>query len=400
MKINVIDAIMGAGKTTSIIERINNDHSDNKYIYITPFLTEVQRIKKQCKTKQFKEPINFGKGKLDSLHKMMYDGINIASTHSLFSTSTEETIGLIKANNYILVMDEVMDVIEPYPLKRDDLHLMLSNELILVDDRGRVTWNPNKLHLETQYDAFKEASLYGTLILVNETMLMWNFPTHIFNAFKEVYILTYLFNAQIQRYYYDLFDIDYEYYTINNGTIIPVGNPDELSKYTDISHIKSLITIVEEDKLNGIGDDKYALSSTWFSKHADNNLINFLKKNVQSYFRYVAKANSKDVLWTVFKSHEAKFKGRSYNKGFVSCNIRATNDYGDRHCLAYCVNIFLNPVVKKYFEKYNIKVEEELYALSEILQWIWRSAIRNNESIIVYVPSSRMRRLLLDFLDN
>lgn len=37
------------------------------------------------------------------------------------------------------------------------------------------------------------------------------------------------------------------------------------------------------------------------------------------------------------------------------------------------------------------------YALSEMIQWIFRSRIRNNESINIYIPSSRMRNLLQNF---
>lgn len=45
MKINVVDAGCGVGKTTALINLINNDTSNQKYIFITPFLSEVERIK-------------------------------------------------------------------------------------------------------------------------------------------------------------------------------------------------------------------------------------------------------------------------------------------------------------------------------------------------------------------
>ena len=45
-------------------------------------------------------------------------------------------------------------------------------------------------------------------------------------------------------------------------------------------------------------------------------------------------------------------------------------------------------------------VNQEGYALSEMIQWIWRSAIRNEtDEIIVYVPSARMRTLLQAWLE-
>lgn len=43
-KITVVDSIMGSGKTSAMINHINS-HSENNYIFITPFLAEVQRIK-------------------------------------------------------------------------------------------------------------------------------------------------------------------------------------------------------------------------------------------------------------------------------------------------------------------------------------------------------------------
>jgi hypothetical protein len=46
MKINVVDAGCGVGKTTALINLINNDTSNQKYIFITPFLSEVEKILK------------------------------------------------------------------------------------------------------------------------------------------------------------------------------------------------------------------------------------------------------------------------------------------------------------------------------------------------------------------
>ena len=40
-----------------------------------------------------------------------------------------------------------------------------------------------------------------------------------------------------------------------------------------------------------------------------------------------------------------------------------------------------------------------MYALSEMIQLIFRSGIRNNEDINIYIPSSRIRKLLIDFLE-
>ena len=140
-------------------------------------------------------------------------------------------------------------------------------------------------------------------------------------------------------------------------------------------------------------------------------------------------AKSNMILWTCPKQYYEKLKGKGYicvrrlNQEerqlseteqekikkklscFLSSNAKATNDYKDRSVLAYCVNMFLNPYIKKYFVKKNtkdgtqIEVNEELFALSCMLQWIYRSQIRDGKSITVYIPSKRMCDLLRRWLN-
>lgn len=53
-QVNIVDAIMGAGKTSAIINHINR--SDQKFLVITPFLDEITRYRTYCKGKNFKTP--------------------------------------------------------------------------------------------------------------------------------------------------------------------------------------------------------------------------------------------------------------------------------------------------------------------------------------------------------
>ena len=50
-------------------------------------------------------------------------------------------------------------------------------------------------------------------------------------------------------------------------------------------------------------------------------------------------------------------KGKGYTKGFLSCNVRATNAYRRRDCLAYCVNnvILADKHHKEEFEELGIE---------------------------------------------
>ena len=80
--------------------------------------------------------------------------------------------------------------------------------------------------------------------------------------------------------------------------------------------------------------------------------------------------------------------------GSMKTGTFTTNDYKDRVHLAYLRNIYSQPPVVQYFQAKGVKVDQERYALSELLQWIFRSAIREQENVSLYLPSKRMRQLL------
>ena len=41
-----------------------------------------------------------------------------------------------------------------------------------------------------------------------------------------------------------------------------------------------------------------------------------------------------------------------------------------------------------------------MYAISTLIQWVFRSAIRKGEEVWLYLPSRRMRELFTEWLDN
>lgn len=399
--IKVVDSIMGAGKTSSAINLMNAD-TENNYIFITPYLSEVERIKQSCNRK-FYEPKIYSKNgelytKFRSLHDLLSDEKDIVSTHALFKRSNDETKELIHAGNYILILDEVMDVVEQLEIKKNDIEMLLQTKCIYIEN-GFVKWNEDKKDYDTRYNDIKDMALNNTLIFYRDTILIWTFPASIFQAFKEVYILTYLFDAQIQKYYYDFYNLNYDKYiaTKENDQYIFKRNINHSDKELK-EQIKQLINIYE-GSLNSIGDPDYSLSKSWYETKGAAT-IKKVKNNINNYFRNKIKTNSKEAMWTTFKFVKCKLKGQGYTKGFVSITARATNEYKHKTNLVYTVNRFLNPIVYGFFQEKGVIVNQELFALSDLLQWIWRSAIRENNKINIYIPSKRMRMLLIDWLNN
>ena len=395
MSVHVVDAIMGAGKSSYAIQMMK-ENNNKSYVYITPYLTEVNRIKTECSDRRFYEPVNKGDGKLDSLHKLLQQGKNITSTHALFRMTTDETIALVKSKDYVLILDEVLDVVEQIHLKKNDIDVLLQMEMIHITEDKRVHWNEDKLDFDTKYNDLKAMCLQGNVFYVNGSMLMWTLPVEIFKAFSEVYVLTYLFKGQVQKAYYDLYNVQYEYHSVRKNE----EGKYELCPYIesyDMSEIRNNIYIIEDEKLNAIGDNESALSKSWYIK-ATKPLMKQLKDNTYNFFNNKVKGKSKDNLWTTFKDYKGSLQGNGYTKGFIALNTRASNDYADRCNVAYLSNRYVNPMVVSFFAMHNVSLDEDIFALSEMIQLIWRARIRKGESINVYIPSSRMRVLFKQWL--
>jgi hypothetical protein len=401
---------MGTGKTSYAIQLMKEAPMSQKFIFVTPFLDEVQRIKQEVTCRDFKEPdVNHGLGtKLESLKRLIANGDDIVTTHSLFAMADVELMELLSWSNYTLIMDEVMEVISQLQVRKGDIQMMLKCGAVEVDEGGRVTWKEHP-KFDTTFRTVRDFALAGNLYLVNNVAFVWNFPAKIFDLFDQVYIITYMFNGQLQKYYYDLHNIPYDYFSVvkeeGRYTLKLKSNVIE-----DRSILKELINIYE-GKLNEIGDYKTALSKSWFENAHNTVNIRCLKYNLYNYLRNLHKANANRILWTTFKNYFNKLKGKGFSKEepgnteigqacFTPFNLRATNRYRHKDVLAFCLNRYMNPIEKHYFEQQGVKVDEDLLALSDLLQWLFRSAVRDGKPVHIYIPSRRMRDLLKKWLNN
>lgn len=394
--VNIVDEVMGRGKTSSAINFINESSDDTHFLYITPYLSEVDRITRDCPNKNFKQPEK-KISKLKSIKELFDKKENIVSTHALFRYFDEEIIDIAYANNYILIMDEVAEVIEQYYITKDDLKDILTNYAHVDPDTRLLVWDYKEY--TGAFDNIKKLCELKSITVYNDTAMLWLFPITTFRAFRETYVLTYMFSAQTQRYYYDYYHINYKrlYVKYEDGKYQFTNEPVNIKCKYDY---RNLIKICENEKLNEIGLKQNTFSWTWYERNKDNSIMNQIKKNTQNYFRNILKAPSNTIIWTTFKDFQSKISGQGYAKSFVPSNMRAINEYMDRDNVAYLVNKYFNPYIKQFFISHNIEVEEDNYAISEMLQFIWRSAIRNGKPINLYIPSKRMRDLLKQWIDS
>lgn len=261
-KITVVDCPPGAGKTSYAIKYMKEEIFD-RFIFITPFLTELDRIEKECDNREFKKPNErLGKGsKKNHFYELLKEGYNIVSTHSLFKGISKEVIDEIEKGEYILFLDEVFDVIEDLHISKSDISMLLEHGTIEVDSEDKVHWIDS--NYTGKFTSLKNSCENGDVYLFENTMILWTFPVNIFKAFKHIYILTYKFKSQIQAYYYDMNQVEYEYKSVTD-----IGDRQyRLTNYKEEggNKYKDLINIYD-GKLNNIGDKTTALSKSWYMK--------------------------------------------------------------------------------------------------------------------------------------
>jgi len=398
MTIKVLDAICGQGKTTKVLSNIEELPLNVKVIYVTLLITECERViehfsNSKCGRKFVMPLVMDSSGsKMLNLLTLLKSGGNIATTHALFRNLTPEHLELIYELGYNLVLDEVLTVVETFKelkgLRYTVNHikeLVEEGVMVLDSDDCTLRWDSSKLRAdESFYKSLKDLCAVGSLLIIEDKCVLWSLPVDVLKVFNEITICTYMFESSDMAAYLKYHGMSYE---VNSFGVLP-------------SEFKDFIDIFDRDTLNNIGDKNSALSASKIRLN-EGGCVPALKKCLYNYFNHHNKGVKSDrKLWTGYKSKEHQLKGLGYATRFLACNTKATNEYGNTKVLAYTCNIHHQPYIAKFYKAKGIKLNQDLYTLSEMLQWLWRSQIRNNKPIKVYIPSSRMRNLLKAWLED
>lgn len=393
--IRVIDSIMGTGKTTWAINYMNA-HLDQRFIYCTPYNAETERIVEKCVG--FVVPREEPTKQADFLRQLK-EGKNVAITHELLKRLevTNLLTQLIQDYGYTLILDEMLEVVEKLHLTERDFRTMEKDGCIALEpNTNRILWIDDKYD-GVGYKDFMKIAKTKNVILHDGTAFIWLFPIELIRTFDEMFIMTFMFNGSILSEYLKVYEMEYTVYHVAAGVLCE--GQQELS---GIKRTLAQRIHIYSDKLNKVGSKvgkRYPLSSTWW-KTAKKTERNVVFNNVYNYFQNVCRAQSNQVLWTIVKkskSGKPTVKGR-WKDGFCACNMRATNTFQDRIYLAYLIDVHVDPSIAGWFREQGGNIDPEKYSLSQLLQWVWRSAIRTDNEISLYLPSQRMRDFFTDWL--
>lgn len=426
--VKVIDAVMGTGKSTWAINQLNEDPG-TPWVIVVPTLSEVARYERELERRVF-IPTDETGTKLGSFKDAIGEGETVVTTHSLFTLWDEECFTLVRSGGYHLLLDETVTMVEPALLSKADLGLLVGNDCI----REREDASSGITYLEAgdnadgyladkggRFRSIVSQAQTHHLISLDGVAAVLSMNPEKFRAFQSVKMLTYMFQGSETECWFQLYKLEYEHLQLerNEGGHKLSPHPGCYSG----EQFAPFIEVIEDKLLNQIGEKWAALSRNWFKECTPANWDR-LRKNLRNVFATRMKAASSQIMWSCPEEYEKRLRQRPYarvakgersvnwdevkadpsKRCCLNFNARATNDYADRTCLAYVLNVYPNQGVSIFFQEQGIQFDQDAFALSTLLQWIFRAKIRvvdkdgNRSKMILYLPSRRMRELLQEYL--
>lgn len=402
--LEVFDAIMGSGKSTNILKWCD-ENPDNNFIYVTPLLTESEdRVVNACEVVKFIAPQADKNTKGANLLDLLKCGENVSVTHAMYSSLSDEHLKVIKEKEYILILDEEVEFISPLSsvyTHKDFDYLKKIKQITVSEVDGRVEWVGDSVaYDDTRYSLMANMCRLGMLYEAKREggWFVTQLPMSLIYCAKRVVLLTYLFKGSILE----------SFLKIKGVTVVPFKEVGV--RKVDKQRIRDLIEFVGDRQVERWSGER--MSTAWYKESSQATLTQ-LAKSIRAVGDSI-KAKNVDVLWCAPSSYVKPKKGNSKKvspsgfsagKGlvagdgcFLPCTTRATNIYKDRTVMIHCYNRFPQAAVEAYLQDYGATVDRDKFALAEFLQWLWRSAIRDDKPIKVCILPRRMRKLFQDWL--
>lgn len=407
--VEVCSFLMGSNKTNNIVKWMQ-ENSKERYIYVIPNLSELQdseEHKSRILSIGFETPEINGvyKTKRDDFYAKISDGKSVACTHALYRMLERKHLDKIKEMGFCVVIDEEVNLIESYDSAStaDLVSLLNDNKVEISEDDGLVVWIANEKTTEPYLDkAHKHHKFYRHIIneyiytsrctkkdgrYVNVFMTS-QLTKDLISCAKRIIIITYLFNGSILDSFLRL-----KGFKVKRFEDIGIVEQD----LSDV--VKRIKLLPYDNKMK-----QYKLTSSWWNDAK--------QEDVQAVSNFIRRTATKSglssdlVMWTCaskrvkgvarkpvkhYVSPSGYTKDSSGNTLWIPCSLRATNKYQHKKLAIHCYDRYPHVSVMTYLQDYGVKVDKELFAVAEILQWLFRSNVRVvNGEVTLAIASKRM----------
>lgn len=426
----IIDRPCGHGKTSDLIKSFKNTDQN---LMVVPLLSECDRVIEATSARgiTFQQPeqeaeVRFDendneeitKSKINGLRRLLLTGQNVVTTHAMFDTLAHVAQDKL-LDDYHIHIDEVLSVIDPnfkVNAKAWD-RVFIKSGLCSVDPKTRQVITSEEWSKEFQdlseYISPKlyKAAAAGRLYNIEGGYNVAVMPEALLKAGLSLTVYTYKAEGSIMYAYLK---------RIGLNPVHDKGDPLVERKF--VREARQLITVKTINSLNHLefSYSKQTDSKKKNSRVYDNLVPRSLSAIALTYLKDVPFdkilitcpkekwfENGKEPKLDIEGNYVTHYKpgpyairsrlqGRKGRITWLANTTRGTNDYRNCSHLIYLYNQYLNPNIKKFIGKG--VVTDDDYALTELIQWVWRSRIRRGEPITVWLPSNRMRNLFLNWL--
>lgn len=431
--ITVVDAVMGVGKSTWAVNQIVK--TDRRYIVVLPYNDEISRYAENIDAAMADSREVLYVVALDETEdrhtktSLFIEALEYADciiiTHKLFEDHlNENTLGLIKEGYWHLILDETINVFEEQGgLDTQDIECFQKDGIACVERlNDRVSRLVPVLEKYDWYMAQKRKEMRKTIIrklrykefLIVDTKddqkdyYMYSLSPRLIDAFQSLTLLTYLYKGSEMDFWFKIngYDVEHlELFRDGDGHV----TKEHAGRYSGKSFADRITVLGPTGRGKQYGDGRCDLSNNQMKritkaspelKSIKNSLRNFKLNQGFSVtdFMYTCR---KDVVERemLIDSKMKLYKPYVGEGNFLAFSARGINTWDDRHYIYYGVNVFQFPRVSLTIKALGYDYNEEHFALSMMLQFVWRSAIRRpGEGVVIMVQSKRMRELLNKWL--
>jgi hypothetical protein len=397
-EIEVIDALPGSGKTTSVFTYMSQ-HQEKPWLYLSPMKDEVnERVQQEAdKVNMVFHIASKEDGTLaPQILEFMKQGNNIACTHALTLHFKKEHIEWIKLQDYRVVCDEELNLIDAFNISKQDIDFLYSENMLSKDlnNLGRMSFLKQDMSDEARYGDIKRlcdrGCLYGEKN--SNTMLVTYLSPDLILSSDRFILLTYNFGGSIMDAFLKLHKIS------NKSLEIPLYRTNNQNK----QEIKQLLEFIEPLSVKKFLEkqSKFNLSSSWWE--AKNRVTGVNPDDVRKLIvslQVTQKVPKNNFYFTIPMESLQRIKGmRISSDNLVACNCRATNKLSHKTYAVHAFNIFNNVTVKSYLLSYGYEIDEDSYALNQSIQWVFRGCIRDRKPMKITFLSKRMQELFKNWL--
>lgn len=238
------------------------------------------------------------------------------------------------------------------------------------------------------------------------------------NSFKDVTIMSYPFKGSDIEHWLTIkgYTIDHQRLTCSgrNGLLSDFKLEPHDGQYLEGKEFAHLLEIVEPSKRGRVmqyGDRTNHFSATECKRFVKQEKgyrekLEGIQKSLRSIYKPRRKdtpqIQPEDFMFTCLKSMVPCLRNSKHgltsdfigDDNWIPFNERGVNDYAHKTELCFMFNVFPFTEIEKTVEGFDREYNRDLYALYVMIQWIWRSAIRDGQKVRIYLPSKRMRTIL------